>query len=159
MRSCVGTLSSLPHLRKPPREVGADPSLVTMKVVGSMENGGNLFWGRQLRPELCSQALKKEIVLLQPCLAAASSSVEGNDSGRWGPFHPFWLNELGHVTILTNVIQFFHFIIIIITEKQRLLRLGFSRSIRLWWQDSSSSRGTSHDSVLCLLYTFPKLNF
>ncbi|KAH1206080.1 Triose phosphate/phosphate translocator, chloroplastic [Glycine max] len=54
VRSCVGTLSSLPHLRKPPREVGADPSL----------------------------ALKKEIVLLQPCLAAASSSVEGNDSGR-----------------------------------------------------------------------------
>ncbi|KAG4939040.1 hypothetical protein JHK84_045238 [Glycine max] len=82
VRSCVGTLSSLPHLRKPPREVGAGPSLVTMKVVGSMANGGNLFWGRQLRPELCSQALKKEIVLLQPCLAAASSSVEGNDSGR-----------------------------------------------------------------------------
>ncbi|KHN12160.1 Triose phosphate/phosphate translocator, chloroplastic [Glycine soja] len=49
VRSRTGTLSSLPHLRKLPRE-------------------------------LCSPALKKEAVLLRPCLAAASSPAEGSDS-------------------------------------------------------------------------------
>ncbi|MQL10581.1 hypothetical protein EI010_25565, partial [Escherichia coli] len=37
--------------------------------------------GRQLRPVLCSPALKKESVFLQPCAAtAASSPGDGSDS-------------------------------------------------------------------------------
>jgi solute carrier family 35 protein E1 len=47
-----------------------------VKSIGSVSDGGNLVWGRQLRPELCSPALKKGAVLLRPCLAAA----EGKDS-------------------------------------------------------------------------------
>ncbi|KAG5023395.1 hypothetical protein JHK85_019737 [Glycine max] len=78
--SRAGTLSSLPHLRKPPREAVSSASLVAVKAVGSVADGGNLIWGRQLRPELCSPVLKKEAVLLRPCLAAASSPAEGSDS-------------------------------------------------------------------------------
>ncbi|TKY59217.1 Triose phosphate/phosphate translocator [Spatholobus suberectus] len=52
--SRAGALSSLPHLRKPPREACGGPSLVPVKAVGSVADGGNLIWGRQLRPALCS---------------------------------------------------------------------------------------------------------
>ncbi|QCD84408.1 cell division cycle 2-like [Vigna unguiculata] len=78
--SRAGVFSSLAHLRKPPREAVGGASFVTVKTVGSLADGGNLIWGRQLRPELCSPALKKETVLLRPCLAAASSPAEGGDS-------------------------------------------------------------------------------
>ncbi|RZB42443.1 Triose phosphate/phosphate translocator, chloroplastic [Glycine soja] len=80
VRSRTGTLSSLPHLRKPPREVGAGPSLVTVKAVGSVANDGNLFWVRQLRPKLCSPALKKEAFLLRPCLVIAGRGQEAKVS-------------------------------------------------------------------------------
>ncbi|KAG4909333.1 hypothetical protein JHK87_055449 [Glycine soja] len=76
VRSRTGTLSSLPHLRKPPREVGAGPSLVTVKAVGSVANERNLFWVRQLRPKLCSPALKKEAFLLRPCLVIVGRGQE-----------------------------------------------------------------------------------
>ena len=78
--SRAGAFSSLAHLRKPPREAAGGASFVTVKAVGSLADGGNLIWGRQLRPELCSPVLKKEAVLLRPCLAAASSPAEGGDS-------------------------------------------------------------------------------
>ncbi|KAK2436512.1 hypothetical protein P8452_32863 [Trifolium repens] len=71
------TLSSLPRLNKLHREhLATNASLLSVKSIGSVSDGGNLVWGRQLRPELCSPALKKGAVLLRPCLAAA----EGKDS-------------------------------------------------------------------------------
>ncbi|XP_072089611.1 triose phosphate/phosphate translocator, chloroplastic isoform X2 [Arachis hypogaea] len=76
--------TSLPHLRRlPRRESAANASFVpAVKATGSVADGGNLIWGRQLRPELLSPVLKKEgpAVLLRPCLAAASSPAEGSDS-------------------------------------------------------------------------------
>ncbi|KAK7252124.1 hypothetical protein RIF29_35860 [Crotalaria pallida] len=75
--------SSLPHFRKlSPREPTAvsynASSVVQVKSIGSVADGGNLVWGRQLRPALLSPALKKaESVILQPCHATAA---EGNDS-------------------------------------------------------------------------------
>jgi solute carrier family 35 protein E1 len=71
------TFSSLPRLNKLHREhLATNASLLSVKSIGSVSDGGNLVWGRQLRPELCSPALKKGAVLLRPCLAAA----EGKDS-------------------------------------------------------------------------------
>ena len=81
--SRAATLSSLPNLRRlAPRESAANASFVpAVKAIGSVADGGNLIWGRQLRPGLCSPVLKKEgAVLLRPCLAAASSPAEANDS-------------------------------------------------------------------------------
>ncbi|GAU32464.1 hypothetical protein TSUD_64140, partial [Trifolium subterraneum] len=71
------TLSSLPRLNKFHREhIATNASLLSVKSIGSVSDGGNLVWGRQLRPELCSPAIKKGSVLLRPCLAAA----DGKDS-------------------------------------------------------------------------------
>ncbi|KAE9613547.1 Triose phosphate/phosphate translocator [Lupinus albus] len=79
--SRAGAFSPLSHFRKlPSREPTAifynsSTVPVTVKATGSVADGGNLVWGRQLRPALISPALKK--VLLQPCHATAA---EGNDS-------------------------------------------------------------------------------
>lgn len=79
-------LSSLPHLRKFPRDA-PNASFLSVKAIGSVADGGNLIWGRQLRPAICSPALKKDYSPgLRPCLAAA----EGSDSAGWGPFPSFW---------------------------------------------------------------------
>lgn len=109
--SHAATFSSPPHFRKlPSREAAvfynASAVPVTVKAIGSVADAGNLIWGRQLRPALLSPALKKESVLLPPCLASsASSPADGSDSAGWGPFPPFWLSELGRVTGLTNVLR------------------------------------------------------
>ncbi|XP_025015165.1 triose phosphate/phosphate translocator, chloroplastic isoform X1 [Ricinus communis] len=74
------TLSSLPHLRRPMRESNTT-SFVSMKPIGTVGEGGNLIWGRQLRPSLLlesSPATKREN--LRPTMAAASSPAEGSDS-------------------------------------------------------------------------------
>ncbi|XP_019445682.1 PREDICTED: triose phosphate/phosphate translocator, chloroplastic [Lupinus angustifolius] len=79
--SRAGTFSPLSHFRKlPSREPTAvfynsSVAPVTAKATGSVADGGNLVWGRQLRPALISPALKK--VILQPCHATAA---EGGDS-------------------------------------------------------------------------------
>ena len=70
------TLSSLPRLNKLHREhLTNGASILSVKAIGSVSDGGNLVFGRQLRPELCSPALKKSGVLLRPCLAAADDSA------------------------------------------------------------------------------------
>ena len=76
MLSRATTLSSLPRLSKLPREhLTNGASILSVKAIGSVSDGGNLVFGRQLRPELCSPALKKSGVLLRPCLAAADDSA------------------------------------------------------------------------------------
>ncbi|KAI4306444.1 hypothetical protein L6164_029720 [Bauhinia variegata] len=76
------TLSSIPHLRKLPRDA-TNASFVSVKTIGAVGDGGNLIWGRQLRPALLiesSPALRKDA--LRRCLAAASSSAEGDSAGE-----------------------------------------------------------------------------
>ncbi|BBH00923.1 Glucose-6-phosphate/phosphate translocator-related protein [Prunus dulcis] len=74
------TFGALPCHRKPSPRENAAVSFVSARLIGAVSEGGNLIWGRQLRPALLLEAspLKREI--LRPCLAAASSPTEGNDS-------------------------------------------------------------------------------
>jgi len=56
---------------------------LSIKPIGAVSEGGNLIWGRQLRPSLLLEAsypvtARKEI--LRPVMAAASSPAEGSDS-------------------------------------------------------------------------------
>ncbi|GKV47749.1 hypothetical protein SLEP1_g54616 [Rubroshorea leprosula] len=82
-------ISGLPHLSKPPRDC-SNVSFVSVRSIGAVGEGGNVIWGRQLRPALLLESSqvtaspatsllvgKREI--LRPCLAA-SSPAEGNDS-------------------------------------------------------------------------------
>ncbi|KAF3451429.1 hypothetical protein FNV43_RR07524 [Rhamnella rubrinervis] len=74
------TFAGIPHLRKLPRE-NASCCFVSARPIGTVAEGGNLIWGRHLRPALLlesSPVSKAEI--LRPCLAAASSPAEGSDS-------------------------------------------------------------------------------
>ncbi|GLT82808.1 hypothetical protein SLE2022_011470 [Rubroshorea leprosula] len=79
-------ISGLFSLRKPPRDAG-NVSFISMRSIGAVGEGGNVIWGRQLRPALLLDSSpvvaslsigKREI--LRPSLAAASSPAEGNDS-------------------------------------------------------------------------------
>ncbi|GKV01009.1 hypothetical protein SLEP1_g13608 [Rubroshorea leprosula] len=79
-------ISGLPPLRKPPQDAG-NVSFISMRSIGTVGEGGNVIWGRQLRPALLLDSSpvvaslsigKREI--LRPSLAAASSPAEGNDS-------------------------------------------------------------------------------
>lgn len=81
------TITSASLFRKQPRESHQSVSFVSVKPIGAVGEGGNLIWGRQLRPALLLDsptapaglfAGKREI--LRPCLAAASSPAEGSDS-------------------------------------------------------------------------------
>ncbi|XP_050214646.1 triose phosphate/phosphate translocator, chloroplastic-like [Mercurialis annua] len=75
------TLSSLPSLRRSFRESSHTTSFVSIKPIGAVGKGGNLIWGRQLRPSLLlesSPVTKRET--LRPILAVASSPAEGSDS-------------------------------------------------------------------------------
>ncbi|KAJ7968611.1 Triose phosphate/phosphate translocator, chloroplastic [Quillaja saponaria] len=68
--------ASIPHLRKLTRESNT-PCFVSTRTIGVVGQGGNLVWGRQLRPALLLesfQVMRKDV--LKPCLAAA----EGSDS-------------------------------------------------------------------------------
>lgn len=76
-------LSGLLRLRRTARE----PTFATTRPAGSVTDGGNLIWGRQLRPAIL---LERSAVLaripagrrdlLRPVSAAASSPAEGSDS-------------------------------------------------------------------------------
>ncbi|OAY76497.1 triose phosphate/phosphate translocator TPT, chloroplastic [Ananas comosus] len=84
-----GGISGLLRLRRQPYAAGDAAAAVAFRPpVGSVSGGGNLIWGRQLRPALlldrpapaaAAAAARRE--LLRPVAAAASSSpAEGNDS-------------------------------------------------------------------------------
>ncbi|KAL3519818.1 hypothetical protein ACH5RR_017967 [Cinchona calisaya] len=79
------TIHGLPRLRRLPTTLSA---AACTPIVGAVGDGGNLVWGRQLRPailleappvNLLSPVIKRE-TLLRPCHAAASSPAEGSDS-------------------------------------------------------------------------------
>lgn len=82
-------IAALPRLRRPGREA-ASVVLATVKPVGAIKDGGNVIWGRQLRPVLLldpsstssgypvqtGPMSRKETTAVRPCYAAA----EGSDS-------------------------------------------------------------------------------
>ncbi|GAB4827000.1 hypothetical protein Ancab_033880 [Ancistrocladus abbreviatus] len=89
--SHAAAITAQPHLLKPTREA-ASCGFATMRPIGgAVKDGGNLIWGRQLRPSLLIEAQsggavvlsKREI--LRPCSAAASSPAEGSDSAGDAP--------------------------------------------------------------------------
>jgi solute carrier family 35 protein E1 len=90
--------TTVAHVRRPLRESNgnASCSFLSIKPIGAVSEGGNLIWGRQLRPSLLLEAsypvtARKDI--LWPVMAAASSPAEGSDSSGWGPFPPFRLGR------------------------------------------------------------------
>ncbi|XP_044495006.1 triose phosphate/phosphate translocator, chloroplastic-like [Mangifera indica] len=81
------TISTVSNIRKLQRESNHNFSFVSVKPIGAVGEGGNVIWGRQLRPALLLESShaaaalfsgKREI--LRPCLAATSSPAEGGDS-------------------------------------------------------------------------------
>ncbi|KAF9672383.1 hypothetical protein SADUNF_Sadunf11G0036100 [Salix dunnii] len=77
--------TTIAHVRTPLRESkgNASSSFMSIKPIGGVSEGGNLIWGRQLRPSLLLEASypvnsRKEI--LRPVMSAASSPAEGSDS-------------------------------------------------------------------------------
>ncbi|KAL5730513.1 hypothetical protein ACHQM5_003320 [Ranunculus cassubicifolius] len=77
--------AGLLRLRRQPttRDNNTSVSFTTAKSVGDVSGGGNLIWGRQLRPALLLEKspLVKKREILRPCSAASSSSpAEGSDS-------------------------------------------------------------------------------
>ena len=78
MLSHASTITGLPQLRPKLSRESVNVSFASAKPVGAVGEGGNVIWGRQLRPALLlenSPVCKREI--LKPVLAAASSPAEG----------------------------------------------------------------------------------
>nr|CAD1842469.1 unnamed protein product [Ananas comosus var. bracteatus] len=77
-----GGISGLLRLRRRPSAAGDAAAAVAFRPpAGSVSGGGNLIWGRQLRPALLLDRPAARRELLRPVAAAASSSpAEGNDS-------------------------------------------------------------------------------
>ncbi|KAL2494979.1 Triose phosphate/phosphate translocator TPT [Forsythia ovata] len=80
-------IRGLPLLRKPAAMFTANCSFPALKPTGAFKDGGSLMWGKQLRPAILLEASPASAVSplskresLPPCLAAASSQAEGNDS-------------------------------------------------------------------------------
>lgn len=74
--------AAIPQPRKLPRESACcSCSVPARRAVGTVAGGGNLIWGRQLRPALLLEGSPlSKADALRPCRAAASSPSEGNDS-------------------------------------------------------------------------------
>ncbi|XP_011027772.1 PREDICTED: triose phosphate/phosphate translocator, chloroplastic-like isoform X1 [Populus euphratica] len=84
---------TIAHVRRPLRESHSNTScsFISIKPIGAVGEGGNLIWGRQLRPSLLLEApspmnARKDI--LRPVMAAASSPAEGSDSSGDGKVAP-----------------------------------------------------------------------
>ncbi|XP_021294894.1 triose phosphate/phosphate translocator, chloroplastic isoform X1 [Herrania umbratica] len=76
--SRASTITGLPLLWPRLSRESVNVSFASAKPIGAVGGGGNLIWGRQLRPALLlesSSVSKREI--LKPVLAAASSPAEG----------------------------------------------------------------------------------
>lgn len=83
-RAC--NFASLSQLRKPPRENNNNNNSVSFasaRPIGAVGEGGNLIWGRQLRPALLleNSSAGKQRETVKPCLAAASSSPGSDSAG------------------------------------------------------------------------------
>lgn len=83
--SRAATFAPLSNLRKPQRESGANGSVsfVSARPIGAVGEGGNLIWGRQLRPALLLESSRLSAKILRPstvCATASSSPAEGGDS-------------------------------------------------------------------------------
>ncbi|KAK2642370.1 hypothetical protein Ddye_024133 [Dipteronia dyeriana] len=80
------------HLRKPSRDSHHNVGFVSVKPIGAVGEGGNVIWGRQLRPALLLESSLAPVGLfftgrrenlrtsIVPTAASASSSGEGSDS-------------------------------------------------------------------------------
>ncbi|XVF27586.1 hypothetical protein REPUB_Repub14bG0121300 [Reevesia pubescens] len=81
--SHASTITGLPQLRPNlSRDSVHVVSFASAKPIGAVREGGDVIWGRQLRPALLlesSPVSKREI--LKPVLAAASSPAEGGSDG------------------------------------------------------------------------------
>ncbi|KAK6264678.1 hypothetical protein SCA6_020112 [Theobroma cacao] len=76
--SRASTITGFPQLRPKLSRDSVNVSFASSKPIGAVGGGGNLIWGRQLRPALLlesSSVSKREI--LKPVSAAASSPAEG----------------------------------------------------------------------------------
>ncbi|KAH9748842.1 triose phosphate/phosphate translocator TPT [Citrus sinensis] len=102
------TTTTISSLRRSPLENHQNVSFISLKPIGAVGEGGNVIWGRQLRPALLLEssnapaglfAGKKEI--LRPILATASSPAEGSDSaGEAAPvrfFDRYFLNVIFNI--------------------------------------------------------------
>ncbi|KAL0305702.1 UNVERIFIED_CONTAM: Triose phosphate/phosphate translocator, chloroplastic [Sesamum radiatum] len=72
---------------KPPVRLTGNCSFPALKVTGKLTDGGNLIWGRQLRPAILLEGSPASVVspvtkreTLRPCSAAASSPAGASDS-------------------------------------------------------------------------------
>ncbi|XP_011086037.1 triose phosphate/phosphate translocator, chloroplastic isoform X1 [Sesamum indicum] len=81
------TIRGLALPPKPVARIAGISSVPTVRLSGNLGDGGNLIWGRQLRPAILLEAspaitvssmIKRQSV--RPCLAAASSPDESSDS-------------------------------------------------------------------------------
>ncbi|CDO99491.1 unnamed protein product [Coffea canephora] len=86
------TIHGLPRLRRLTTTTTSPVAAcfpTTRPTTGAVADGGNLVWGRQLRPGILFEAspatalspVTKRETLLRPCRTAASSPAEGSDSG------------------------------------------------------------------------------
>ncbi|CAI9783685.1 unnamed protein product [Fraxinus pennsylvanica] len=81
------TIRGLPLIRKPVARFTVNCGVPALKPTGTFNDGGNLIWGKKLRPAILLEASPATVVFpvnrrecLPPCLAAASSPAEGSDS-------------------------------------------------------------------------------
>ncbi|KAL0328872.1 UNVERIFIED_CONTAM: Triose phosphate/phosphate translocator, chloroplastic [Sesamum calycinum] len=81
------TIRGLALPQKPAARIAGNDSVPTVRLSGKLSDGGNLIWGRQLRPAILLEASPaiavssvKKRQNVRPCLAAASSPAESSDS-------------------------------------------------------------------------------
>ncbi|GMH05472.1 hypothetical protein Nepgr_007312 [Nepenthes gracilis] len=81
-RAAAAGITVQPWMRKPTREFAASCGFATARPIGLVKDGGNLIWGRQLRPTLLLEVspVHRRETIVRPCSAAASSPAEGRDS-------------------------------------------------------------------------------
>ncbi|KAL0283879.1 UNVERIFIED_CONTAM: Triose phosphate/phosphate translocator, chloroplastic [Sesamum angustifolium] len=81
------TIRGLALPQKPAARIAGNDSVPTVRLRGKLSDGGNLIWGRQLRPAILLEASPaiavssvKKRQNVRPCLAAASPPAESSDS-------------------------------------------------------------------------------
>ncbi|KAL8468108.1 hypothetical protein ACS0TY_031371 [Phlomoides rotata] len=81
------TVSGLALPPKPAARITGNCSFPSLNFTRGVSNGGNLIWGRQLRPSILLEASPVSVASpvtkresIRPCFASASSPAEGSDS-------------------------------------------------------------------------------